>query len=151
MNICSNVSKCGAGNAGCELENGVPSSQVGVERSLQYSTSGLLTLTYKGQLDQSTGTNMDTKHRSFCSYSPECRSNVTFFFSSAKRDTFTINFVCDPNSHPGSLKLVREEMSTLEDRVIHDVLFEFSTAVACIPSPVDCQITGMAAVCVRVL
>lgn len=34
-------------------------------------------------------------------------------------------------------------MSTLSTHVIHDVLFEFSTALACIPSPVDCQITGM--------
>lgn len=66
-----------------------------------------------------------------------------FSSSSAKRDTFTINFVCDPNSHPGALKLVREEMSTLSTHVVHDVLFEFSTALACIPSPVDCQITGM--------
>lgn len=82
VNICSNVSKCGAGNAGCELENGVPLSQVGVERSLQYSTSGLLTLTYKGQLDQSTGTNMDTQHRRFCSSSPECTSNVVFLLIS---------------------------------------------------------------------
>lgn len=34
-------------------------------------------------------------------------------------------------------------MSTLSTHVVHDVLFEFSTALACIPSPVDCQITGM--------
>lgn len=32
-------------------------SQVGRERSLQYSTNGLLTLTYKGPLDEPTGTN----------------------------------------------------------------------------------------------
>uniref|UniRef100_H3CWI6 Insulin-like growth factor 2 receptor n=1 Tax=Tetraodon nigroviridis TaxID=99883 RepID=H3CWI6_TETNG len=113
VNICSNMSKCGAGNAGCVLEDGVPFSQVGAERSLQYSSNGLLTLTYKGQLDKPTG----------------------------KRDTFTINFVCDPNSHPGSLKLVREEMNTLLNRTVHDVLFQFFTALACIPSPVDCQIT----------
>ncbi|MED6233865.1 hypothetical protein ATANTOWER_018009, partial [Ataeniobius toweri] len=56
------------------------------------------------------------------------------------RDTFTINFVCDPNSHPGSLKLVREDLSTLSSHVVHDVLFEFSTALACIPAPVDCRI-----------
>ncbi|TWW69178.1 cation-independent mannose-6-phosphate receptor isoform X1 [Takifugu flavidus] len=113
VNICSDVKKCGAGIAGCVLEDGVPVSQVGIEKSLQYSTNGLLTLKYKGKLDKPT----------------------------AKRDTFTINFVCDPNSHPGSLNLVREEMSTLSTHVIHDVLFEFSTALACIPAPVDCQIT----------
>lgn len=61
------MSKCGEGNAGCELENGVPLSQVGGERSLQYSTSGLLTLTYKGQLDKPTGTNTDTQLRRFLS------------------------------------------------------------------------------------
>lgn len=31
VNICSNVTKCGAGIAGCELEDGVPVSQVGIE------------------------------------------------------------------------------------------------------------------------
>lgn len=74
---------------------------------------------------------------------------MSFFFSSATRDTFTINFVCDPSSHPGSLKLVHEEMSTSETHVVHDFLFEFSTALACIPSPVDCQITGMITVSVH--
>uniref|UniRef100_A0A3Q4BKI1 Uncharacterized protein n=1 Tax=Mola mola TaxID=94237 RepID=A0A3Q4BKI1_MOLML len=112
VNICSDVAECGSGNAGCELENGHSLSPVGLEKTLQYSTDGLLTLTYKGQLDGPTAT----------------------------RDTFTINFACDPNSHPGSLKLVREDISTLPERVVHDVLFEFSTALACIPAPVDCRI-----------
>lgn len=61
VNICSDAAKCGAGNAGCVLENGVPLSQVGMEKSLQYSTNGLLTLTYRGQLDQLTGTSMDAQ------------------------------------------------------------------------------------------
>ncbi|KAM3602400.1 uncharacterized protein V6R79_003255 [Siganus canaliculatus] len=111
VNICSEMAECGAGMAGCELEDGHPVSPVGVEKTLQYSTDGLLSLTYKGLLDGPTAT----------------------------RDTFSINFVCDPNSHPGSLKLVREEMGS-SDHVVHDVLFEFSTALACIPAPVDCQI-----------
>ncbi|GLD62869.1 cation-independent mannose-6-phosphate receptor, partial [Lates japonicus] len=111
VNICSDVAECGQGMAGCELEDGHPSSPVGVEKTLQYSTDGLLKLTYKGPLDDPTAT----------------------------RDTFTINFVCDPNSHPGSLKLVREDLSSLPNHVVHDVLFEFSTALACIPAPVDCQ------------
>lgn len=46
--------------AGCELEDGHPSSPVGVEKSLQYSTDGLLQLTYKGALDKPTG-NKDAK------------------------------------------------------------------------------------------
>uniref|UniRef100_A0A4W6DDK0 Insulin-like growth factor 2 receptor n=1 Tax=Lates calcarifer TaxID=8187 RepID=A0A4W6DDK0_LATCA len=108
VNICSDVAECGQGMAGCELEDSHPSSPVGVEKTLQYSTDGLLKLTYKGPLDDPT-------------------------------DTFTINFVCDPNSHPGSLKLVREDLSSLPSHVVHDVLFEFSTALACIPAPVDCQ------------
>lgn len=82
VNICSDVSKCGAGNAGCELEDGNPVSQVGAERSLQYSTSGLLTLTYKGQLEEVSGTSVDTQHRSFCSWRPERRSNVIFLLPS---------------------------------------------------------------------
>ncbi|XP_039980957.1 cation-independent mannose-6-phosphate receptor isoform X2 [Xiphias gladius] len=111
VNICSDVAECGHGMAGCELDDGHPSSPVGVEKTLQYSTDGLLKLTYKGPLDDPTAT----------------------------RDTFTINFVCDPNSHPGSLKVLREDLSSLPDHVVHDVLFEFSTALACIPAPVDCQ------------
>nr|XP_046229339.1 cation-independent mannose-6-phosphate receptor [Scatophagus argus] len=112
VNICTDVTECGQGMAGCELEDGHPVSPVGVEKTLQYSTDGLLKLTYKGPLDDPTAT----------------------------RDTFTINFVCDPNSHPGSLKLLREDLSSLPDHVVHDVFFEFSTALACIPAPVDCQI-----------
>ncbi|XP_049445309.1 cation-independent mannose-6-phosphate receptor isoform X1 [Epinephelus fuscoguttatus] len=112
VNICSDVAECGQGVAGCELEDGKPISPVGVEKTLQYSTDGLLSLTYKGTLDDPTAT----------------------------RDTFTINFVCDPDSHPGSLKLLREDLSSLTNHVVHNVLFEFSTALACIPAPVDCQI-----------
>ncbi|XP_071019066.1 cation-independent mannose-6-phosphate receptor-like [Oncorhynchus clarkii lewisi] len=116
VNICDEVAECskdqGMPVAGCELDHGLVVGPVGVERSLQYSTDGLLTLTYKGDLDRPTGT----------------------------RDTFTISFVCDQDAHPGTLKLVREELSS-STHVTHDVLFEFSTALACIPAPVDCQIT----------
>ncbi|KAF7662089.1 hypothetical protein LDENG_00246530 [Lucifuga dentata] len=110
LNICSDVEGCGEGVAGCELEDGRAVSTVGVERILQYSTDGLLTLTYKGDLDKPTAT----------------------------WNTFTINFVCDPGSYP-DLKLVHEELSS-SDHTTHDVLFEFSTALACIPAPVDCRI-----------
>ncbi|XP_072218868.1 cation-independent mannose-6-phosphate receptor isoform X2 [Leuresthes tenuis] len=113
VNICSEAAECGKGMSGCELENGLPVSPVGVEKTLQYTTDGMLKLTYKGPRDDTTAT----------------------------RDTFIINFVCDPKSHPGSLKLVREDMSTLPSHVVHNVLFEFSTALACIPSPVDCRIS----------
>uniref|UniRef100_A0A3Q4GTY1 Insulin-like growth factor 2 receptor n=1 Tax=Neolamprologus brichardi TaxID=32507 RepID=A0A3Q4GTY1_NEOBR len=116
VNICSDVAECGQGMAGCELENEHPISPVGVEKTLQYSTDGILQLTYKGPVDVPTGTT---------------------------RDTFRINFVCDPKSYPGSLKLVREDMSTSPNHVVHDVLFEFSTALACMPAPVDCRITDL--------
>uniref|UniRef100_A0A3Q2ZJ59 Insulin-like growth factor 2 receptor n=1 Tax=Kryptolebias marmoratus TaxID=37003 RepID=A0A3Q2ZJ59_KRYMA len=86
---------------------------VGVETTLQYSTNGILQLTYRGQLDAPSDT----------------------------RDTFTINFLCDPQSYPGSLKLVQEDLSTTASHVTHDVLFEFSTALACEPAPVYCRIT----------
>uniref|UniRef100_A0A3Q3IPM5 Uncharacterized protein n=1 Tax=Monopterus albus TaxID=43700 RepID=A0A3Q3IPM5_MONAL len=116
VNICSDLAECGQGMAGCEMEDGHPSSQVGVEKTLQYSTDGLLQLTYKGRLDSPT-------------------------------DTFTIYFVCDPNSHPGSLKLRDESLSSVSSHVVHDVVFEFSTALVCIPAPVDCQISGPLGAC----
>uniref|UniRef100_A0AAZ3P560 Insulin-like growth factor 2 receptor n=1 Tax=Oncorhynchus tshawytscha TaxID=74940 RepID=A0AAZ3P560_ONCTS len=116
VNICGEVAECGKDQgkpvAGCELDNGLVVGPVGVERSLQYSTDGLLTLTYKGDMNKPTGT----------------------------RDTFTISFVCDQDAHLGTLKLVREELSS-STLVTHDVLFEFSTALACIPAPVDCRVT----------
>ena len=47
--------KCGVGVAGCELEGDQVIGPVGMEKSLHYSTGGLLTLTYKGNLDTPTG------------------------------------------------------------------------------------------------
>lgn len=59
MNICDSVKACGTVRdkpvAGCELEDKKPVSQVGMEQSLQFSTDGTLTLTYKGAMDKSTG------------------------------------------------------------------------------------------------
>ncbi|XP_034018710.1 cation-independent mannose-6-phosphate receptor isoform X2 [Thalassophryne amazonica] len=112
VNICSDVAECGDGVAGCELDGGHPVSPVGVAKTLQYSSDGLLTLIYKGDLDKPSGT----------------------------RDTFTINFVCDPDSHPGSLHLTREELSSSSTHTTHDVLFDFNTALACTPAPVNCRV-----------
>ncbi|XP_024912478.1 cation-independent mannose-6-phosphate receptor isoform X2 [Cynoglossus semilaevis] len=111
VNICSDVAECGQGMAGCEQVDGAPYSPVGTEKTLQYSTDGLLQLTYKGPLDDPTAT----------------------------RDTFTIDFVCNPYSHRASLKVIREELSSVTIHVVHDVLFEFYTALACVPAPVVCQ------------
>ncbi|KAJ8009057.1 hypothetical protein DPEC_G00084890 [Dallia pectoralis] len=112
VNICAGVARCGTDVAGCELEAGQVSGPVGVERSLQYSTNGLLTLRYQGDLDKPTGT----------------------------RNTYTISFVCDQTAHNGTLKLVREEIGSSK-HVTHNVFFEFSTALACLPAPVDCRVT----------
>ncbi|XP_054910202.1 cation-independent mannose-6-phosphate receptor [Poeciliopsis prolifica] len=112
LNICADAPRCGSGVGGCELEDGQPVSPVGVQKTLKYSTNGKLQLTYRGQPDGQTGS----------------------------IDTFVVNFVCDPNSHPGSITQVHEEMSSLSSHVVHNVLFEFSTALACVPAAVDCTI-----------
>uniref|UniRef100_A0A673MU85 Cation-independent mannose-6-phosphate receptor-like n=1 Tax=Sinocyclocheilus rhinocerous TaxID=307959 RepID=A0A673MU85_9TELE len=118
VNICDSVKACGTVRdkpvAGCELEDKKPVSQVGMERSLQFSTDGTLTLTYKGALDKSSGT----------------------------EDTFVINFVCDQKANPASLRLIQEELGTTT-HVTHNVFFELSTALACEPAPVDCQVTDL--------
>uniref|UniRef100_A0A672Q5X8 Cation-independent mannose-6-phosphate receptor-like n=1 Tax=Sinocyclocheilus grahami TaxID=75366 RepID=A0A672Q5X8_SINGR len=118
VNICDSVKACGTVRdkpvAGCELEEKKPVSQVGMERSLQFSTDGTLTLTYKGALDKSSGT----------------------------EDTFVINFVCDQKANPASLRLIQEELGTTT-HVTHNVFFELSTALACEPAPVDCQVTDL--------
>uniref|UniRef100_A0A8C2E6T2 Insulin-like growth factor 2 receptor n=1 Tax=Cyprinus carpio TaxID=7962 RepID=A0A8C2E6T2_CYPCA len=115
VNICDSVKACGTVRdkpvAGCELEDKKPVSQVGVERSLQFSTDGTLTLTYKGALDKSS-------------------------------DTFIINFVCDQKANPASLSLIPEELGTSAHET-HNVFFELSTALACEPAPVDCQVTDL--------
>ncbi|XP_016120862.1 cation-independent mannose-6-phosphate receptor-like, partial [Sinocyclocheilus grahami] len=118
VNICGSVKECGTVRnksvSGCELEDKKPVSQVGVEQNLQFSTVGSLTLTYKGVLDKKTGT----------------------------EDTFIINFVCDQKANPPSLRLIQEELGTTT-HVTHDVFFELSTALACEPAPVDCQVTDL--------
>uniref|UniRef100_A0A8C1GAT4 Insulin-like growth factor 2 receptor n=1 Tax=Cyprinus carpio TaxID=7962 RepID=A0A8C1GAT4_CYPCA len=118
VNICGSVKECGTVRnkpvSGCELEDKKPVSQVGAEQSLQFSTDGTLTLTYKGVLDKQTGT----------------------------EDTFIINFLCDQKANPPSLRLKQEELGTTT-HVTHNVFFEMSTALACEPAPVDCQVTDL--------
>uniref|UniRef100_A0A8C1I7W5 Insulin-like growth factor 2 receptor n=1 Tax=Cyprinus carpio TaxID=7962 RepID=A0A8C1I7W5_CYPCA len=115
VNICGSVKECGTVRnkpvSGCELEDKKPVSQVGAEQSLQFSTDGTLTLTYKGVLDKQT-------------------------------DTFIINFLCDQKANPPSLRLKQEELGTTT-HVTHNVFFEMSTALACEPAPVDCQVTDL--------
>lgn len=33
-------------------------------------------------------------------------------------------------------------MNTIKDHVVHNAIFQFYTALACMPAPVDCQIIG---------
>nr|XP_014346456.1 PREDICTED: cation-independent mannose-6-phosphate receptor [Latimeria chalumnae] len=118
LNICGTLSECGTVKeqpaAGCEIENQKPTRQVGLERSLQLSSEGLITLTYRGELFPTSGT----------------------------RDSFTIRFVCDSGLYPGELKFVRKEISSVTH--IHDAFFEFVTALACVPVQVACQTTDSA-------
>nr|XP_013042229.2 cation-independent mannose-6-phosphate receptor isoform X1 [Anser cygnoides] len=60
---------------------------------------------------------------------------------SGTSDTFTVTFICN-DSYPGELKFVREEINSVLN--IHDTFFEFHTALACAPAPVDCQVTDAA-------
>ncbi|XP_027766677.1 cation-independent mannose-6-phosphate receptor-like, partial [Empidonax traillii] len=60
---------------------------------------------------------------------------------SGKSDMFLVTFICN-DSYPGELKFVREEVNSVLD--IHDTFFEFHTALACAPAPVDCQVTDSA-------
>ncbi|XP_061097950.1 cation-independent mannose-6-phosphate receptor [Conger conger] len=83
LNICGPVAQCGPDQAGCEMENGKPVGPVGVEKSLQFSTDGVLTLTYKGALDTPTGT----------------------------RNTFIISLVCDLDNS-NSLRLLPEGIAS---------------------------------------
>ncbi|NWU92230.1 MPRI protein, partial [Upupa epops] len=57
---------------------------------------------------------------------------------SGMSDTFTVTFICN-DSYPGKLKFVREEINSVKH--MHDTFFEFHTALACAPAPVDCQVT----------
>ncbi|MEE6475517.1 hypothetical protein FKM82_010780, partial [Ascaphus truei] len=118
LNICGPVKECGSVSgkaaAGCEYEKGTATRPVQVDRSLQLSTEGSITLTYRGNLEPESG----------------------------QWDTFTVRFVCNDDLYPGELSLLREEINTAAK--VYDTFFEFKTALACAPAPVDCQVTDSA-------
>ncbi|XP_038659271.1 cation-independent mannose-6-phosphate receptor isoform X2 [Scyliorhinus canicula] len=118
LNICQGLKECGKIGSkpatGCEMDGQKPRRLVGLETSLQVSTDGLITLMYKGALEVLSGL----------------------------QDTFIIRFVCDTNSYPGKLKFLREEISASSR--IHDTSFEFYTALACFPAPVNCLVSDAA-------
>ncbi|XP_029452555.1 cation-independent mannose-6-phosphate receptor isoform X2 [Rhinatrema bivittatum] len=118
LNICGAVKDCGSVDgkpaAGCEFEGGTAMRPVGVEGTLQLSTEGFLTLSYYGPRDLTSGT----------------------------QDTFEVQFVCNDDSYPGELIFVREEISS--ETKVYNTFFQFETALACMPAPVDCQVTDSA-------
>ncbi|XP_067900725.1 cation-independent mannose-6-phosphate receptor [Heterodontus francisci] len=118
LNICRGLNECGKiGNkpaTGCEIDEQKPKRPVGLETALEVSSDGLITLSYKGALQVDSGL----------------------------RDTFIIRFVCDANSYPGKLSFLREEIGTSSG--VHDTYFEFYTALACFPAPVNCHVSDAA-------
>uniref|UniRef100_A0A5F9C0Z7 Cation-independent mannose-6-phosphate receptor n=1 Tax=Oryctolagus cuniculus TaxID=9986 RepID=A0A5F9C0Z7_RABIT len=115
MPVCGKVgsqpaSGCEAGTHTEDLKNLKPEWPV-VERSLQLSTEGFLTLTLKGS-------------------------------SSSRGASFVIRFVCNDDVYPGTPKFLHQDIDSR--RGVRNTYFEFETALACVPSPVDCQVTDPA-------
>ncbi|XP_008584980.1 PREDICTED: cation-independent mannose-6-phosphate receptor [Galeopterus variegatus] len=57
-------------------------------------------------------------------------------------DAFIIRFVCNDDVYPGTSKFLHQYISSGQG--IRNTFFEFETALACVPSPVDCQVTDPA-------
>lgn len=57
-------------------------------------------------------------------------------------DAFIIRFVCNDDLYPGTPKFLHQDIDSALG--IRNTFFEFETALACVPSPVDCQVTGKA-------
>ncbi|XP_060061207.1 cation-independent mannose-6-phosphate receptor isoform X2 [Erinaceus europaeus] len=122
LNVCGTLAICGSFNdtpaSGCEAESQTeelrtlkPTRPVGLEKTLQLSTEGFITLTYRGPVH------------------PE--SDVG--------DIFSIRFLCNDDAYPGIPRFLHQDVdSHLGTRSTY---FEFETALACVPSPVDCQVT----------
>ncbi|KAK2501049.1 hypothetical protein MC885_011037 [Smutsia gigantea] len=125
INVCGTMPVCGTFDgkpaSGCEaethaeeLKNLKPERPVGLEKSLQLSTEGFITLTYKGPHSSAKG----------------------------NADAFIIRFVCNDDVYPGMPKFLHQDIDS--SLGIRNTLFEFETALACVPSPVDCQVTDLA-------
>ncbi|XP_059555884.1 cation-independent mannose-6-phosphate receptor isoform X3 [Myotis daubentonii] len=125
FNVCGTMPVCGTLGgkpaSGCEaatqtadLSNLKPERLVGLEKTLQLSTEGFMTLTYKGPYS-------DTK---------------------ASGNSFIIRFVCNDDEYPGTAKFLHQDIDA--GLGIRKTYIEFETALACVPSPVDCQVTDLA-------
>nr|XP_019605252.1 PREDICTED: cation-independent mannose-6-phosphate receptor [Rhinolophus sinicus] len=125
FNVCGTMPICGTLQgkpaSGCEAETETkdlkdlkPERLVGLEKSLQLSTEGFITLTYEGSHSAAKGTS----------------------------DAFIIRFVCNDDVYPGTPKFLHQDIAS--HLGIRNTFFEFETALACVPSPVDCQVTDVA-------
>ncbi|ELK09957.1 Cation-independent mannose-6-phosphate receptor [Pteropus alecto] len=125
FNVCGTMPICGTLNgkpaSGCEGETETgdlktlkPERLVGLEKTLQLSTEGFITLTYEGLHSTTKGA----------------------------RDAFIIRFVCNDDLYPGTAKFLHQDIDS--GLGIRNTFFEIETALACVPSPVDCQVTDPA-------
>lgn len=125
FNVCGTMPICGTLQgkpaSGCEAETETkdlkdlkPERLVGLEKSLQLSTEGFITLTYEGSHSAAKGIS----------------------------DAFIIRFVCNDDVYPGTPKFLHQDIAS--HLGIRNTFFEFETALACVPSPVDCQVTDLA-------
>ncbi|XP_058516485.1 cation-independent mannose-6-phosphate receptor isoform X4 [Ochotona princeps] len=62
--------------------------------------------------------------------------------SSTRGTSFIIRFVCNDDVYPGAPKFLHQDIDSR--RGVRNTYFEFETALACVPSPVDCQVTDPA-------
>ncbi|XP_053150803.1 cation-independent mannose-6-phosphate receptor [Hemicordylus capensis] len=113
LNICEPITTCDNPGTiedfplgGCETGDLDHIGKVKLNKTIELSTEGYLSVTYRGP-----------------------------------NDNFVVIFICN-ESYPGELKFVHEEINSA--RKIHNILFEFHTALACLPAPVDCQVTDSA-------
>lgn len=67
--------------------------------------------------------------------------SLVFLFA-GRADTFIIRFICNDDVYPGTPRFLHQDIDS--DLGIRDTFFEFETALACVPSPVDCQVMGEA-------
>lgn len=62
--------------------------------------------------------------------------------SPASGNSFIIRFVCNDDVYPGNPKFLHQDIDA--GLGLRKTYIEFETALACVPSPVDCQVTGKA-------
>ena len=67
--------------------------------------------------------------------------SLVFLFP-GRADAFIIRFICNDDVYPGTPRFLHQDIDS--GLGIWDTFFEFETALACVPSPVDCQVTGEA-------